>query len=209
MTVALERNVGFGAGCNRGLEAVGEPVMAFLNPDVELLDASLLELAEQALDRTQPERLLAPLVLYPDGSRQDTVHPPPGSRRRRWRARWCRPRLAPGTRSGALAAPASRARSGGRSGCALVARTDTLRRLGPFDDRIFMYGEDLDLGLRAAQAGVHDLVLAFGAGAPSIARTPRARRSGASRSSGSHGPGARSSPAAWARRARGLTTRHR
>jgi GT2 family glycosyltransferase len=39
-------------------------------------------------------------------------------------------------------------------GCALVARTDTLATLGPFDERIFMYGEDLELGLRAAEAGV-------------------------------------------------------
>jgi len=39
-------------------------------------------------------------------------------------------------------------------GCAVVARTDTLRRLGPFDERIFLYGEDLDLGLRADAAGV-------------------------------------------------------
>jgi N-acetylglucosaminyl-diphospho-decaprenol L-rhamnosyltransferase len=36
----------------------------------------------------------------------------------------------------------------------LVARTETLRRLGPFDERIFMFGEDMDLGLRAADAGV-------------------------------------------------------
>jgi N-acetylglucosaminyl-diphospho-decaprenol L-rhamnosyltransferase len=39
-------------------------------------------------------------------------------------------------------------------GCCLVARTDTLRRLGPFDDRAFLYAEDLDLGLRATDAGV-------------------------------------------------------
>jgi N-acetylglucosaminyl-diphospho-decaprenol L-rhamnosyltransferase len=39
-------------------------------------------------------------------------------------------------------------------GCALVARTETLRRLGPFDERIFLYGEDLELGLRAAEAAV-------------------------------------------------------
>jgi GT2 family glycosyltransferase len=39
-------------------------------------------------------------------------------------------------------------------GCAIAARTDTLRRLGPFDERAFMYGEDLDLGLRAAEQGV-------------------------------------------------------
>jgi GT2 family glycosyltransferase len=39
-------------------------------------------------------------------------------------------------------------------GCCIVARTETLRRLGPFDESIFLYGEDLDLGLRAADQGV-------------------------------------------------------
>jgi GT2 family glycosyltransferase len=39
-------------------------------------------------------------------------------------------------------------------GACLAARTDVLRRLGPFDERIFLYAEDLDLGLRAARAGV-------------------------------------------------------
>jgi N-acetylglucosaminyl-diphospho-decaprenol L-rhamnosyltransferase len=39
-------------------------------------------------------------------------------------------------------------------GACVVARTATLRRLGPFDERIFLYAEDLELGLRAAQAGV-------------------------------------------------------
>ena len=153
VTVALERNVGFGAGCNRGLEAVGEPVVALLNPDVELVDASLLELAEQALDRTQRERLLAPLVLNPDGSRQDTVHPLPSSPADVARA-LVPPALAPGTDLAPWGAREPRA-VGWAVGAALVARADTLRRLGPFDDRIFMYGEDLDLGLRAAQVGVH------------------------------------------------------
>ena len=39
-------------------------------------------------------------------------------------------------------------------GCAIVARTDTLRALGPFDESIFLYGEDLELGLRARERGV-------------------------------------------------------
>jgi N-acetylglucosaminyl-diphospho-decaprenol L-rhamnosyltransferase len=39
-------------------------------------------------------------------------------------------------------------------GCAILARTDTLRALGPFDEQIFLYGEDLDLGLAAGAAGV-------------------------------------------------------
>ena len=45
-------------------------------------------------------------------------------------------------------------RVGWAVGCALVARTDTLRRLGPFDERIFLYCEDLDLGLRAGEEGI-------------------------------------------------------
>jgi GT2 family glycosyltransferase len=39
-------------------------------------------------------------------------------------------------------------------GCCVLGRTDTLKRLGPFSDDIFMYGEDLELGLRAADEGV-------------------------------------------------------
>src|SRR5439155_1726436 len=39
-------------------------------------------------------------------------------------------------------------------GACLAARTETLRALGPFDERIFLYGEDLELGVRAARTGV-------------------------------------------------------
>jgi GT2 family glycosyltransferase len=35
-----------------------------------------------------------------------------------------------------------------------VARTETLRRLGPFNERLFLFGEDLELGLRCAESGV-------------------------------------------------------
>ncbi len=51
-----------------------EPVTVFVNPDVELIDDSLLSLAA-ALAEGRPDRLLAPLVLSPTGTRQDTVHP--------------------------------------------------------------------------------------------------------------------------------------
>ncbi len=77
--IALERNVGFGAGCNIGLGAVRAPVVALLNPDVELLDGSVLELSAELGRSDRPDRLLAPLVLNSDGTRQDSVHPEPGS----------------------------------------------------------------------------------------------------------------------------------
>jgi GT2 family glycosyltransferase len=147
-TVALEENVGFGRACNRAMAEIREPVTVLVNPDVELLDGSLAELAREALRRDRPERLLAPLVLSPDGSRQDTVHPVPASAADLARA-FAPPRLLPG-RAGAAVAPwrAGHPRQVGWAvGCALVARTETLRRLGPFD-------EDLDLALRAAAVGV-------------------------------------------------------
>jgi GT2 family glycosyltransferase len=153
--VALPENAGFARGCNRGLTEVRGPVTALLNPDVELLDNSLLALGAEVVRAGHPERLMAPLVLNPDGSRQDTVHPVPGSA-----ADLAQALIPPG----ALPRP-MRARLqhwhaiaprqvGWAVGCALVARTDTLKRLGPFDERLFLYGEDLELGLRAAQHGV-------------------------------------------------------
>lgn len=156
--LALDHNEGFGAATNRGLATVAEPVTALVNPDVELIDASLLELADEAGRPGAPERLLAPLVLWPDGSRQDTVHPAPVSLADLART-LIPPALAAGPLRPALVSLApwrSRRprRVGWAVGCALVARTDTLIRLGPFDERIFLFGEDLDLGLRARNAGI-------------------------------------------------------
>lgn len=45
-------------------------------------------------------------------------------------------------------------RVGWAIGCCIVARTETLRRLGPFDDETFLFAEDMDLGLRARAAGI-------------------------------------------------------
>jgi N-acetylglucosaminyl-diphospho-decaprenol L-rhamnosyltransferase len=153
--VALGENVGFGRACNRGLLEVSEPVTALVNPDVELVDGSLAALAAEAARRDRAERLLAPLVIYPDGSRQDSVHPLPTSASEMVFA-LVPPGVVPG-RMGEWLAPwrASRPRRVGWAvGAALVAKTDTLRQLGPFDERIFLYAEDLDLGLRAAEHGV-------------------------------------------------------
>jgi GT2 family glycosyltransferase len=151
----LADNVGFGTACNRALGEVEEPVVALLNADVELLDDSVERLAEEVSRDDRPERILAPLVLRPDGSRQDSVHPAPLSAPDLVRAL-----VPPGALPGPLGRPlapwrASRPRRVGWAvGCCLVARAATLRRLGPFDERIFLYAEDLDLGLTATERGV-------------------------------------------------------
>jgi GT2 family glycosyltransferase/glycosyltransferase involved in cell wall biosynthesis len=148
-------NLGFGRACNLGLEQVSEPVAVFVNPDVELLDDSLRALASELVRPTASSRLLAPLVMSPDGTRQDTVHPPPSSRAERLRI-IVAPTLVPARLGTGLApwrATAPR-KVGWAVGCALGGRTATLRELGPFSNAIFMYGEDMELGLRAARQGV-------------------------------------------------------
>jgi N-acetylglucosaminyl-diphospho-decaprenol L-rhamnosyltransferase len=153
--VKLDENVGFGRACNLALESVREPVTILVNPDIELLDSSLVELAAEVLREDRPERLLAPLVIRPAGRREPSAHNEPGTPAELARA------LVP---AAALPRPLRRAlepwrsdrarRVGWAVGCCLVARTHTLRRLGPFDDSAFMYAEDLDLGLRATDAGI-------------------------------------------------------
>jgi GT2 family glycosyltransferase len=153
--IALEANIGFGAACNRGIASVATPVTALVNPDIELIDDSLLALTAEAMRRDRPERLLAPLILDPDGIPQDSVHPTPTAFVDLLRS-LVPPALVPG-RLGRATAP-WRARAprpvGWAVGCAVLAQTQTLRRLGAFDERFFMFGEDLELGLRAAQGGV-------------------------------------------------------
>jgi GT2 family glycosyltransferase/glycosyltransferase involved in cell wall biosynthesis len=150
--IELDENVGFGRATNAGVATVNEPVTVLVNPDVELVDDSLLAFAAEL---SQADRILAPLVLRPDGSRQDSAQAPPGS------AAALAIALIP---PAAMPAPVRRATCPWTAnrprpvawavGCCLAARTDTLKRLGPFDERIFMYGEDMELGLRAGDQGI-------------------------------------------------------
>lgn len=152
VSIALEENVGFGRASNRGIERVTAPVTVFVNPDVVLLDDSLRALAAEA---ARTDRLLAPALIGGDGRRQDSVHPAPGSAAALAFA-VVPPALLPGCAAVALAPWRARRprRVGWALGAAVGGRTETLRRLGPFHEAIFMYGEDLELGLRAADAGV-------------------------------------------------------
>jgi N-acetylglucosaminyl-diphospho-decaprenol L-rhamnosyltransferase len=151
--IELGRNAGFGAGCNAAMDAVEEPVTALVNPDVELVDSSLAELAEEAL---RSDRLLAPVLIRPDGGREESAHNQPGGGRDLVRALFPAPILPRRLRVAVEPWRSERPRKVGWAvGACLVARTETLRRLGPFDDAAFMYAEDLDLGLRAADQGIY------------------------------------------------------
>jgi N-acetylglucosaminyl-diphospho-decaprenol L-rhamnosyltransferase len=146
--VSLDGNRGFGAGCNAGIERVTEPVTAFVNPDVELLDDGLARLAHDAL---AGGALLAPRLLGSDGRVQDSAHPAPG------RVDALVPALLPRRLLPTRYEPwrSDTARPVGWAVAACIAgRTDELRSLGPFDPDAFLFYEDLELCLRARRAGI-------------------------------------------------------
>jgi GT2 family glycosyltransferase/glycosyltransferase involved in cell wall biosynthesis len=153
--IELGENVGFGRASNAGLAAVEEPITILINPDAELVDGSLALLAAELLVPDAKPQLLAPLVLSPDGSRQETAHLDPSSG-----LHWLKALLPAAVLPGPLRPlvepwRSARARPVGWAvGACLIAPTGTLRALGPFDERIFLFAEDMDLGLRASEAGV-------------------------------------------------------
>jgi N-acetylglucosaminyl-diphospho-decaprenol L-rhamnosyltransferase len=154
--IRLDGNRGFGAGCNEALARVSEPVTALVNPDVELLDDGLAALAGEA---ATTDALLAPRLLNADGSVQDSAHRLPGTLEGLIPAAVPRFLFPAPLRRRYEPWRSSRPRPVGWAVAAcIVARTGLLRRLGPFDPNVFLFYEDMDLCLRAADAGVPTLL---------------------------------------------------
>jgi GT2 family glycosyltransferase len=149
----LDGNPGFGAACNAGVAPARHDVTVLLNPDCELLDGSLAELAEVA--RAYPGALHVPRLLNPDGSVQRSAHPLPGTLGAVAGALVHPPLLPPPLRDRLEPYRASSPRTVGWAIAAcLGGTTELLRRLGPFDPGVHLFAEDMELCLRARSAGV-------------------------------------------------------
>lgn len=149
--VGLDHNLGFGAASNLGVERSTGTATILLNPDTELLDDGLDRLAGRALDS---DALAGPRVLNPDGSLQPSASGPEVGL---WP--WVRA-LVPAAIQPEVALAKTEPYRLDRplevcwlTGVCVAGPTAVLRHLGPFDPALHMYGEDIDLGLRAAAAG--------------------------------------------------------
>lgn len=149
-------NLGYGGGINRAVAELDDDVefLVIANPDVEWSPGSIDELVEAAA-RWPRAGSLGPLIREPDGS----VYP---SARRV-------PDLVSGTGHALLggiwksnpwtaayraddATPSERP-VGWLSGSCLLVRRDAFDEISGFDERYFMYMEDVDLGDRLGRAG--------------------------------------------------------
>jgi GT2 family glycosyltransferase len=148
--VALGHQTGFGAANNIGVQRARSAVTALLNPDVELQDEHIVRLVERARDQ---QALFVPRLVGSDSEVQESAHPVPG-RFEAFGSALLGPALPPRLRVRAQPWRSERGRPVGWAiAAALVARTDLLRTLGPFDPNAFLFYEDLDLCLRARERG--------------------------------------------------------
>ena len=143
-------NIGFGAASNAGVaEAAGEATV-LLNPDTELLDDGLDRLAA---DGARARRAGRARGCSTPTARSSPRPAAPRSAPGRGCGRWSRPRCSP-TAIRARTEPYRLERPldvTWLTGACVAGPTALLRRLGPFDPALHMFGEDVDLGLRAAR----------------------------------------------------------
>jgi GT2 family glycosyltransferase len=178
---ALSDNLGFGRACNLALRGASSDYVLLLNPDTEVLDRAVDRLVGFARDHPEPG-VYGGRTLRPDG----TVDPS---------SCWGLPTLgslvcfatglSSAFRGHRLLDPESLGRwprdsvreVGLVTGCLALVSTPLWHRLGGFDERFWLYGEDADFSLRARAAGARptivpqaQIVHVVGASSPDFAR---------------------------------------
>lgn len=152
-------NLGFGAGCNRGAAAAHGDALLFLNPDCLVAANVVAQLRAQGMNDPHVGLIGAAIVggdgcAEPAGRRRD-----PLLRRAlmtmtglaRLESRW--PALAGVNLPPRADAPASEDVDAVSGALMLLPRT-AFERIGGFDERYFLHGEDLDLCRRLRDSGL-------------------------------------------------------
>jgi N-acetylglucosaminyl-diphospho-decaprenol L-rhamnosyltransferase len=152
-------NRGFGAACNQGAEACTEPLILFLNPDTRLYPGSLAP-ALAALDSSSNIGIVGAALEDEQGRVARSCARFPRAHHFLCHAIGL-DRLWP--RAGHFMAEWDHART--RCVDQVIGAFFLLRRtlfdsLGGFDERFFVYFEEVDLSLRARRAGWHSLFVA-------------------------------------------------
>lgn len=142
------RNLGFGAGVNRGIEATSAPFVALINPDA-VAGSGWVERMVRCAEADPTIGMVAPKVLLleegPEGGRRlDSC----GHLLARDGQNFCRGRGEIDTGQYDRAEEVF-----SFSGAACLLRRAMLAQVGGFDERMFVYGEDAELGLRARLCG--------------------------------------------------------
>ena len=149
-------NLGFAAACNRAFVVTSSPYVFLLNPDAELRDGALAQLVA-FMDAHERCGISGSRITKPTGA----IDPSAGEfdtwagaflRSSAWGEWPLFRRWANGAALRGFAYDAPR-RVDLVVGAALMIRRTMLEAIGPFDERYFLYHEEIDYAKRAAAAG--------------------------------------------------------
>ena len=149
-----DRNLGFARATNLGLGATSGGLVLLLNPDTEVLDGALREMAA-FLDQMPSVGCVGPSLIYPDGSRQHAAFQLPTIWMSFFDVFPVHHRLLESSLNGRYPAPSDGKPIpvGHPLGAAMMIRREALEQVGPLDDEFFMYCEEVDWCIRAQRAG--------------------------------------------------------
>ncbi len=146
--IRSERNVGFGRGCNLGLQHVSSRYVLFMNPDAVISQGNLKRLLD--FMRSHPRAgLVGPAIVESDGQLQTAGGLPTPFGILGQAAG--RPSHSSGRRP--IRPGASSFQTDWLCGALLLAPTQLMQDLRGFDDRYFLYFEETDLCRRVQAAG--------------------------------------------------------
>ena len=142
-------DVGFGTAANRGMKELSADWVAVSNPDVAFVENCSSEMM-RAIQEAPPEvAVLAPQLLNADG----TIQPSVGRFPTLWsvvRDHW-RPRE---RRKYCFPQPTTKTDIEWATGACLLFRRQAFKAVGGFDEKFFLYGEEVDLQRRMHDAGM-------------------------------------------------------
>jgi GT2 family glycosyltransferase len=157
--VQVGSNAGYAAGINAGIEALDldkVDAVFVMNPDCRLRPDSLARLAE-AMRADGHRGITCPKLLYDDGTLQLSLRRAPTVTRAFAEA------IIGGTRAGKIGTlgelvtdPAEYDQAGPAvwaTGAAMFISVEAIRDIGPWDESFFLYSEETDFALRAADKG--------------------------------------------------------
>jgi len=148
-------NVGFGAGHNLVLPRLTSKYHVIINPDIELSEDAITNMALY-MDEHPDVVMLSPRIVFP-GTLEDQIL---GKRNPNPRY-LIASRLRRGKRAREILAEYAMLEQDmtepfeieNATGCFMVIRTETLKKIGGFDERYFLYFEDCDITRALAKEG--------------------------------------------------------
>lgn len=147
-----QQNLGFGGGCNLAARLAHGEYLLVLNPDVILFPLTIFGLLT-FLQQTPRAGAVGPRILNPDGSLQVSIFPRPSLFREAWRL-FHLDHLIPLSQYPASTLKASQPQEVDvLMGACILLRSEIVSQVGLFDERFFMYSEEVDLCQRIQQAG--------------------------------------------------------